>query len=263
MLGRIFRLLVVGSIASMVGAAIAATSLKRRLTPTTDEGADEITAVAIFGPLAFHSTSKAFRGGELECWYGGGVLDLRDAELAPEGATLKVRAVFGGGQIIVPASWKVVTRVKGMGGVQDVRPAQGHSVIDPELVIEGTLIAGGFAVTSELAEGEDDWLKAMKDRQDATRSQDATPSIAAEAMTETASIAEAPAATTPTADTSVAKSSAPAAKAETKSEVKAAATPVAADATPVAADATPTEATSMDEDESSSSEPSEEFAPTT
>jgi hypothetical protein len=165
MLGRLFRLVIVGSIASMVAAALGAFSVKRRLTPTTDESADEITAVAIFGPLAFHSTSKAFRGGELECWYGGGVLDLRDAQLAPEGATLKVRAIFGGGQIIVPASWRVVTHVSGMGGIQDVREAKGYSAIDPEMTIEGTLIAGGFAVTSELAEGEDQWLNAMKENQ--------------------------------------------------------------------------------------------------
>jgi hypothetical protein len=165
MFGRLLRLIVIGWIVSMVAAAIAAMSVKRRLIPTTDEGADEITAVAIFGPLAFHSTSQAFRGGEVECWYGGGVVDLRDAQLAPEGATLRVRAIFGGGQILVPASWKVVSRVAGLGGVQDIRAAQGHAAIDPELVIEGTLIAGGFAVSSEPAEGEDEWLDTLKERQ--------------------------------------------------------------------------------------------------
>ena len=165
MLGRLLRLIVIGWIVGMVAAAIAAMSVKRRLVPTTDESADEITAVAIFGPLAFHSTSTAFRGGEIECWYGGGVIDLRDATLAPEGATLRIRAIFGGGQILVPASWKVVSRVTGLGGVQDIRAAQGHAAIDPELVIEGMLVAGGFAVSSELAEGEDEWLDTLKERQ--------------------------------------------------------------------------------------------------
>ena len=188
MLGRLVRLVIVGSIASMVAAAVGAFSVKRRLTPTTDESADEITAVAIFAPLAFHSTSKAFRGGELECWYGGGVLDLRDAQLAPEGATLRVRAVFGGGQIIVPATWRVVSRVAGMGGIQDVREAKGYSAIDPELTIEGTLIAGGFAVTSELAEGEDQWLKSMKEAQAAS----ATATTSELAATDTATSGPAP-----------------------------------------------------------------------
>jgi hypothetical protein len=81
-------------------------------------------AVAIFDQLDFRSTSRNFRGGRLECWYGGGVLDLRDAVLAPEGATLQVRAVFGGGQILVPADWKVVSTVRGAGGLQDLRQGQ-------------------------------------------------------------------------------------------------------------------------------------------
>src|SRR5215471_9865564 len=69
MLGRLFRLVIISWFVGMIAAAFAAMSVKRRLNPTTDESADEITAVAIFGPLAYHSTSQAFRGGEVECWY--------------------------------------------------------------------------------------------------------------------------------------------------------------------------------------------------
>jgi len=65
----------------------------------------------------------------------------------------------------VPASWKVVSRVTGLGGIQDIRAAQGHAAIDPELVIEGMLIAGGFAVSSEMAEEEQEWLSAVKEQQ--------------------------------------------------------------------------------------------------
>ena len=162
MLRRMIRLVVVGWIVTMIAGTIAALSVKRRLVPTTDENADEIVAVAIFGPLAFHSTAQQFRGGSLDCWYGGGVLDLRDAVLAPEGATLRVRAIFGGGQVIAPADWKVVTSIRGMGGISDARPPMGHEADAPELVIEGMVFAGGFAVTSELAEGEAKWLEGMK-----------------------------------------------------------------------------------------------------
>ncbi len=156
MLKRIIGLGVAATAVSMVAAAATAHNLKRSLVPTTDPSADEIVAVAIFGPLDFRSTTRNFRGGRLECWYGGGVLDLRDAVLAPEGATLQVRAVFGGGQILVPASWKVVSTVRGMGGLQDLREAKGYAADAPELVIEGLLIAGGFAVSSELDRGESD-----------------------------------------------------------------------------------------------------------
>jgi hypothetical protein len=215
MLGRLLRLIVVGWIVSMVAAAIAAMSVKRRLVPTTDESADEITAVAIFGPLAFHSTSTSFRGGEIECWYGGGVIDLRDATLAPEGATLRIRAIFGGGQILVPASWKVVSRVTGLGGVQDIRPAKGHAAIDPELVLEGMLVAGGFAVSSELAEGEDEWLDTLKERQadaaaDAQAAMDNLEVAADTTVTEAADTIESSAATASEAVAEVTEEVAPA-----------------------------------------------------
>ena len=166
MLKRIIGLGIVATGAGMVAAAATAHNLKRTLIPTTDPAADEIVAVAIFGPLDFHSTSRNFRGGRLECWYGGGVLDLRDAVLAPEGATLQVRAVFGGGQILVPADWKVVSTVRGMGGLQDIREAKGYAADAPELVIEGVLIAGGFAVSSELDDGGADFQADMESLRD-------------------------------------------------------------------------------------------------
>jgi len=192
MLGRLFRLVIIGWFVGMIAAAFAALSIKRRLDPTLDESADEITAVAIFGPLAFHSTSQAFRGGEVECWYGGGVIDLRDAQLAPEGATLRVRAIFGGGQIVVPPSWKVVARVTGLGGIQDIREAQGHAAIDPELVIEGTLVAGGFAVSSEVAEEQQEWLSAVKEQQAAAETgADKVAEVESPAVTDAIEAAEA------------------------------------------------------------------------
>jgi hypothetical protein len=164
---RIIRLLVVGWIASMVAGTIAAVRMKGQLGPNTDESADEIAASAIFGPLAYRSTARRLRGGRLELWYGGGVLDLRDAVLDADGATLDVRAVFGGGQILVPADWKVISRVRGLGGLTDVRPARGYLEGAPSLVINGVVIAGGFAVMSELDEDGAEWLAEMDAKQDA------------------------------------------------------------------------------------------------
>jgi hypothetical protein len=162
MFTRILRLVVVGWIVSMVAGAIAAMQAKRRLGPNTMESADDIAASAIFGPLDYHSTATSLRGGALELWYGGGVLDLRDATLAPEGATLNVKVVFGGGQVLVPADWKVVANVSGLGGVQDTRSVKGYADDAPTLTIEGTVIAGGFAVQSDLDEGAAKFVEGMK-----------------------------------------------------------------------------------------------------
>ena len=163
-IGRILRLLVVGWIVTMVAGAIAAFKTKQQLGPNSDESADEIVASAIFGPLAYKSTARALRGGTLEMWYGGGVLDLRDAVLAPDGATLRMRAIFGGGQILVPADWRVVSSVRGIGGLSDVRPARGRAEDSPELVIEGVIMFGGFAVMSELDGDAAEWLAEMESK---------------------------------------------------------------------------------------------------
>jgi predicted membrane protein len=157
----IIKLVVIGWLATMIAGAIAAFRVKQRLGPNSDEGADDIAASAIFGPLAYHSTSRQLRGGTLELWYGGGVLDLRDAVLHPDGAVLEVRAIFGGGQIIVPPDWRIVTATKGMGGLQDVRDTSDLPTDAPTLTIVGLLVAGGFQVQSELDQGSQEWLESM------------------------------------------------------------------------------------------------------
>jgi len=165
MFRRIIRLVVIGWVTSMVVGMIAALKARQQVAPTTDESADEIVASAFFGPLAYHSTAQQLRAGTLECWYGGGALDLRDAVLAPEGATIRVRAVFGGGQILVPAEWRVVSKVRGMGGLSDARGAKGFAENAPTLTIEGMVFAGGFAVMSELDHDSAEWLEKMEARQ--------------------------------------------------------------------------------------------------
>jgi hypothetical protein len=161
-IGRIVGLAVVGMAGAMAVGAAGAMSAKQRIIPTTDPADDEITLASIFGPLAYRSTSTNFRGGTIECWYGGGAVDLRDATLAPEGATLTLKAVFGGGQILVPPTWRVITHTTGIGGMQDSRPAMGQVEGAPTLTIEGVVVFGGFQVLSELDEGQEEWLRSQE-----------------------------------------------------------------------------------------------------
>ena len=143
---RLLRLAFVGvTLAGIIGALLA----KRRIVPSTDPDADEVVLAAIFGPLVYRSSARSFRGGSLECWYGGGVVDLREATLDPGGARLKIRAVLGGGQILVPRTWPVVSHVRGIGGVSNVRPAASEQGSGPRLTVEGLVLFGGFAIGSE------------------------------------------------------------------------------------------------------------------
>ena len=153
-LRRLFMLLWTGLIVTMVVAAIGAMSARRRIVPPAKPEADEVELRAIFEPMHFQSRSTAFRGGTIECWYGGGVIDLREAVLDPAGAHLEIKTIFGGGQVITPDSWNVTTTVKGIGGVSDVRPRVERDVDGPHLTIDGMVLFGGFAVMSEVPEDE-------------------------------------------------------------------------------------------------------------
>jgi hypothetical protein len=151
---RLFTLLWTGLVLAMIAGAIGALMARRRVVPMPATDADEVELRAIFEPMHFQSRSTAFRGGTIECWYGGGVIDLRDAVLDPVGARLAVKAVFGGGQIIVPETWHVTAGVKGIGGVGDTRPHVERPVDAPQLTIEGMVAFGGFAIMSEVPEDE-------------------------------------------------------------------------------------------------------------
>jgi len=134
----------------VVAAAVFAILKGRRAVPQ-DPAADEVDLVASFGPLDFRSTSGAFRGGSVTTWFGGGVLDLRGATLDPAGATLRVNALFGGGNLVVPDGWNVVTKITGIGGVGDGRSNVEREADAPSLHLEGVAMFGGWGITSEPA----------------------------------------------------------------------------------------------------------------
>src|SRR5688500_5988509 len=99
---RVVLAVVVALIGTTTAALVAAVRAKQQIEPTEDEAANEITAVGILGPMYFRSTAPALRRAAIECWFGGGAVDFRDAELDPAGARLRGRAIFGGGQVVVP-----------------------------------------------------------------------------------------------------------------------------------------------------------------
>jgi predicted membrane protein len=124
-IGRIFGVLVLAWFATMVAALAVAMQRKQEARPMSEPDTDEVDLHAYFEPLEFKSTASAFRGGRVECWFGGGTIDLRNATLDPLGARLQVTAVFGGGTVLVPEGWVVETHVVGIGGAGDARGRAG------------------------------------------------------------------------------------------------------------------------------------------
>ncbi len=147
---RVLKLIGLGFVIAWVAAAVGAIMVKRNAVPFGDEESDDVGLVSIFAPLEFESRAAALRSISLECWFGGGVLDLRGATLDDGLARMHVRLVFGGGQLIVPATWRVTNEVKGLGGVGDGRDGVDDLPPDaPELVLDGVVMFGGLGVSSE------------------------------------------------------------------------------------------------------------------
>ena len=150
--------LVLGLLAG-IASAIAAAMTKRRLTADGETAPDpsdnEPEVVAIFDGVELASTAPALRHGSLTAWYGGSSLDLREATLDPEGATLDVKAIFGGSQVIVPETWRVELKGAGfLGGFGDSRDQDLVVNEGPVLTVKGLAIFGGIGITSESPELE-------------------------------------------------------------------------------------------------------------
>jgi predicted membrane protein len=107
---------------------------------------DYIDGMAILGGFSRKSNAKDFQGGELTAVMGGCELDLRNATLIGEEATIEIFALWGGVVIRIPEDWSVVIKVMPiMGGVEDsTHPPKGEST--KRLNITGFVVMGGAEI---------------------------------------------------------------------------------------------------------------------
>lgn len=93
---------------------------------------------------------QVFRGGHINCIFGGSEVDLTQATLADGVSELEVNTIFGGVTLIVPADWRVQLKMTSiMGGFTDKRSYIKESP-DPSriLIIKGSTIFGGGELKS-------------------------------------------------------------------------------------------------------------------
>ncbi len=93
---------------------------------------------------------QVFRGGHINCIFGGSELDLTQATL-DEGVTeLEVNTIFGGVTLIVPADWRIQLKMTSiMGGFSDKRAYVKENPDSTRgLVIKGSTIFGGGEIKS-------------------------------------------------------------------------------------------------------------------
>lgn len=69
---------------------------------------DQVRYSVSFNSLEVRNTAKTFHGGTVDVNFGSMKLDLRGAQLSPEGGLLELRASFGGIEVFVPDDWVLV-----------------------------------------------------------------------------------------------------------------------------------------------------------
>ena len=137
----------------VIGVSLIAPYLRRRsstpdsesLPPQSDDS--YVRQTALFSGAEIRSTTQSLMGGELTAVFGGIELDLRDCQMATRSVMFKATAIFGGLEIIVPPTWRVVvTGTPIFGGVDNVTQ---HRTIDPQaptLLLDVTAVFGGIEV---------------------------------------------------------------------------------------------------------------------
>ena len=113
------------------------------------ESANDDSTVSSFAMMAgvhWQSTSRAFRGGEVNAIMGGVEIDLRNVEIKPgDEPVIDALAIMGGVEIFVPVGWKIVASVLPiMGGFEDKTSRGSES--GPTLTVRGPAIMGAIVV---------------------------------------------------------------------------------------------------------------------
>jgi hypothetical protein len=109
----------------------------------------DFNGVAILGGFKRRITSKQFKGGSVLSVMGGFQIDLRQADMEGDSATIEAMSFMGGGEIKVPDDWLV--SMEGMslfGAFVDETDQHTPSVAGTQkrLIMKGVSLMGGIVV---------------------------------------------------------------------------------------------------------------------
>jgi predicted membrane protein len=111
-----------------------------------DEHSEFVRSFAVMSSSELRPVSRPFRGADLSAVMAGIKLDLTDARMEGDTATIEVFAFWGGIEIYVPADWTVTSKVATfMGGFIDKRRPT-STIATKTLVITGFVVMSGIEV---------------------------------------------------------------------------------------------------------------------
>jgi len=108
---------------------------------------DDLGAFVIFSGIKRRFESDKFRGGKATAILGGLELDLTQAKLKDNQATVELTAILGGIDLFVPRDWKVIVDSSAiLGGVDDKHSSAPPATIQMTLYVKATAILGGIDI---------------------------------------------------------------------------------------------------------------------
>lgn len=104
---------------------------------------------AVFGGGERKIDAPDFQGGQANAVFGGFNLDLRNAKMAEDHATIDVFCFCGGGELRVPEDWNVILKVVPIFGGTDDKSR--HFAAEPgraqkQLLVTGFILFGGLGI---------------------------------------------------------------------------------------------------------------------
>lgn len=120
---------------------------RREAKFTDSSGEDYIDINSVFGSAEKSMFGKNFKGGNITCAFGGGKINLTQADIEDK-AILNIAVNFGGAEILVPANWQIQNELNALfGGIEDKRRATPPGTEPAKtLVLRGNIFCGGVEI---------------------------------------------------------------------------------------------------------------------
>jgi hypothetical protein len=116
----------------------------------SDSTQTDFSGIAILGGFKRRITTKQFKGGRVLSFMGGFHIDLRQADMEGDSATIEAICFMGGGEIKVPDSWLVsMDGISLFGAFVDETDQQSPAIAgtpQKRLIMKGASLMGGIVV---------------------------------------------------------------------------------------------------------------------
>ena len=104
---------------------------------------------SVFGGGKRKVNTDNFKGGKVDAIFSGYEIDLRDAMMTADSATLEANAVFGGIEIRIPPTWSAVVQGVGVFGAFQDETSQPNASLIPNpkrFIVKGGAVFGAVEV---------------------------------------------------------------------------------------------------------------------